>query len=106
MSNKNTPVASFLDFKRNTNWVTGEVEFNHQEYTFSAKLFDTGSEFGIDKGRVSKLSIKRKGTGFMQWDGYIVNYDRGWDIIPEKEEDVLIFKTVMELLENSPKRFE
>ena len=39
------------------------------------KVYEIGSEFGIDGGRISKLTMKRK-------DEYVVNYDRGWDIKP------------------------
>ncbi len=42
------------------------------------KYFDEGSEFGIDGGRISKLSIKI--------DGKITCcYDRGWDEEPEDD---------------------
>ena len=36
------------------------------------KHFENGSEYGIDRGRISKLSIRRDGKE-------IYNYDRGLD---------------------------
>ncbi|WP_297419750.1 hypothetical protein [Clostridium sp.] len=87
--------AKFTKFDSTTNWVSGVVE----DYKFEAKLFDEGSVFGIDEGRVSKLSI------LDNKNVWLVNYDRGWDIEP-KEDFKEIYNTVMELLENSPKRFE
>lgn len=46
------------------------------EVTFSAKVYDLGSPFGIEGGRVSKLTTCH--------DGYeILNYSRGWDETPE-----------------------
>lgn len=85
--------AEFTEFKNNDNWVEGKVE----NYKFSAKIFDEGSEFGINEGRVSKLCIAD------EKDECIVNYDRGWDIEPE-EKDMEYYNAVMELLEDAPKR--
>lgn len=91
----------FTKWQSDTNWCGGTVG----KYNFEAKLFDEGSTFGINDGRVSKLSIwddkerKLKGDFFA---GCIVNYDRGWDITPS-EENKAIFESVMELLENAPK---
>lgn len=96
--------AIFTDFPMDSNWVSGIIEGT--EFKFESKLFDEGSRFGIDGGRVSKLSIRNKnveGLGF--FDGYIVNYDRGWDIEPKDEQHIKIFNEVMNLLENSPIRF-
>lgn len=42
------------------------------------KCFEEGSEFGIDGGRISKLTIKANGVTTL-------NYDRGLDIEPEDE---------------------
>lgn len=44
-----------------------------------AKVYDEGSEFGIDEGRISKLTIKIDGKT-------VVNYDRGWDIEPDEND--------------------
>lgn len=44
------------------------------------KAYDEGSEYGIDGGRISKLSIKINN----EW---VVNYERGWDIKPDKENE-------------------
>lgn len=95
--------AEFTSFSKDSNWVDGVVG----EYKFQAKLFDEGSEYGINGGRVSKLSIRKKRTMQEKSDflsDCIVNYDRGWDIEP-KEEYTECYNAVMELLENSPKRF-
>lgn len=86
--------AKFTEFNNSSNWVSGKVN----DYEFGAKLFDEGSNYGIDNGRVSKLSIYNS-------EDTIVNYDRGWDIEP-KEEHKEYYNSVMELLEKSPKRFE
>lgn len=87
----------FIDFPMDTNWVSGEV--NNGEYTFKSKLFDEGSECGIDDGRISKLTI------YNDNNDCIVHYDRGWDIEPEGEEAQEVFLLITEFLENSPQRF-
>ena len=79
------------------NWLKG----NHGKYHFEAKVFDTGSHYGIDGGRVSKLMIWdveiRQQTGNLM-KACIVNYDRGWDIKPEKAQDKQVLKTVLKRL--------
>jgi hypothetical protein len=88
-------------FCRGSNWVKGTVD--NDQYAFESKLFDEGSDFGIDGGRISKLTIW-KGEKFT-WDNVIANYDRGWDVEPEREYKEL-FNAVTDFLENSPKRFD
>ena len=89
-----TPKATFTKFRTSTNWVDGTVG----NLKFQAKLFDEGSMYGINEGRVSKLYIYNNNSK------YFVTYDRGWEIEPT-EETKPYFDAVMELLENSPKRF-
>lgn len=94
-----------------TKWVIGEnwVGGNVGKYRFQSKLFDEGSTFGIENGRVSKLAIwdeqvRQEKKNFFA--GCLVNYDRGWDKEPT-EEFKPYYHAVMELLENAPKdRFE
>lgn len=94
--------AIFTEFESNTNWCEGTVG----KYTFQAKLFDVGSEYGIDEGRVSKLSIwdqkvREEKSDFLA--SCIINYDRGWDIKPNKNSKPY-YEEVMKLLENAPNR--
>jgi len=63
-------------------WVSGTAG----KYEFSALILSE-SKTGIDKGRISKLSIwdpkvKKETNNFI--GSCIVNYDRGWDIKPSK----------------------
>ena len=44
------------------------------------KSFDEGSEWGINGGRISKLTIKIDGK-------ITANYDRGWDIEPAEDDE-------------------
>lgn len=89
----------FTKFDTSSQWVNGEV--NNGEYVFESKLYDEGSVFGINEGRVSKLWIRDN------YNRCVVNYDRGWDIEPiSSSYDRHVFEEVLEFLENSPKRFE
>jgi VCBS repeat-containing protein len=46
---------------------TGEI------YSYCAKVYDVGSMYGINEGRISKLEIRKDGK-------WLFNYDRGDDI--------------------------
>ena len=95
--------ATFTEFEPNTNWCKGEIG----KFKFEAKLFDVGSTFGIDNGRISKLmiwdeKIRQKKKNIFK--AAIVNYDRGWDIEPIKANKKY-YESVKILLENAPARF-
>ena len=56
-------------------WKEGSIKVHGSIFRYWLKVYEDGSEWGIDGGKVSKLMLKR--------DGMIVaNYDRGWDIKP------------------------
>ena len=90
----------FTKFKKGEHWVTGVV--NDGEYSFESKLFDEGSIYGINNGRVSKLSISN-GARWTGFDTCFVNYDRGWDIEPKTDIEKTIYREVLNFLENAPK---
>ena len=57
------------------NWFEGEIG----GFTVCAKVYPEPSQYGIENGRISKLTIT-------DVDGNtIANYDRGWDVIPKEE---------------------
>ena len=65
-----------------SNWQEGALRVHESTFHFWVKVYDKGSKYGIDGGRVSKLMLKR--------DGLIVcNYDRGWDVKPVDEDTEL-----------------
>jgi hypothetical protein len=55
-----------------------------EEYSVAhywVKAFDEANEeYGINGGKISKLSIKIDGK-------YTANYDRGWDIEPAEDDE-------------------
>jgi hypothetical protein len=58
-------------------------------YKFYCKHYDEGSKFGIDGGRISKLSIRKDGIE-------VVSYERGWDKKSKAEADKAVFKKICE----------
>jgi hypothetical protein len=60
-----------------TNKITIETETEKETYTYWAKVYDEGSIYGIDEGRISKLEVRDSA------DRIVINYDRGWDLEPQ-----------------------
>lgn len=60
----------------------------YEGYEIEAKVYETGSEYGIDGGRISKL--------WMRKDGRIaLNYDRGWDVHPVDKDAERVYEYVL-----------
>lgn len=57
-------------------WESGILTIDGVNIAWHAKVFDEGSIFGINEGRISKLSAR------INYD-WIFNYDRDWDIKPQ-----------------------
>ena len=76
-------------------WVFGKVN----QCTFQAKVYDKPSRFkyGINNGRVSKLSAQDKVTKDVLFD-----YDRGWNKIPGTTEDKELLNALLLFLEDLP----
>ena len=87
MSDVKNYIKITSDTRKTDGWVKGRGD---DGITFSAKIFDKPSKYGIDKGRISKLSI-------CQNNEWIVNFDRGWDVKPAPEHKP-IYEAVMKLL--------
>lgn len=61
-------------------------------YDFQLKLCNKPSKYGIDEGKVIKLTIRNA----KNYD-LIANYDRGWDVKPEGT-DKNVFATIFAYL--------
>ena len=61
------------------NWIDGNLR-NNPDMKINLKIFSEPSKYGIDEGRISKLWIKDNNT-----KQTLVNYDRGWDVVPTGE---------------------
>jgi len=69
-------------------WKEGSLKVYNSIFHYWIKIFDVGSQHGIEGGKISKLMLKR--------DGKIVcNYDRGWDIEPVDEETQLAYEILV-----------
>ena len=68
-------------------WLEGAVN-RYPGYTFRAKVYDAGSEFGIEQGRVSKLQVRRG-------DRVVMNYERGWDQEPASRRDRKVLREIL-----------
>lgn len=62
-------------------------------YWVQAKVYEVGSHFGINDGRISKLCIC-KGERYDS-NKIAVNYDRGWDIRPQTPEAQTVLDDVL-----------
>lgn len=63
--------------RREGNWVTGTIH----GIRYTAKVFEEGSQFGINGGNISSL-----------WIDGVLNYDRGWDKRPTTDEGKAMLK--------------
>lgn len=52
-------------------WKEGSVKVESGIYHYQAKVYDTPSKYGINRGRISKLSVRLNGRE-------VIGYDRGW----------------------------
>lgn len=80
--------------KRDGLWVSG----THGGCEFQAKVYDKGSMFGIDAGRVSKLCVWREDDHHT-----VFSYDRGYEVNPETAEAREIVKAIILELERLSK---
>ena len=101
-----SPVAVYIDDAlvnlrfTDTNWVEGSC----CNYYFWAKVYNVYSKYGIDGGRISKLLIRKAKNNKDSSNGRdVVNYDRGWDIMPKKE-DQWVYEKIMLVLNMVPIR--
>jgi len=69
-------------------WREGSIKVRNSIIHYWIKHFEKGSEFGIDKGNISKLILKRNGK-------IIANYDRGWDVKPVDEDTEIALAILM-----------
>lgn len=67
---------------KNTLWHEGTILVPTKDgktvVHYWAKVYDEGSQYGIEGGRINKLTLKVNGE-------VIYNYDRGLDVPPQNE---------------------
>ncbi len=70
-------------------WKEGSIKIHDSIFHYWMKQYDEGSEYGIDGGRISKLTIKCAGKT-------VCNYDRGWDVKPETPDAQLALEIILQ----------
>ena len=70
-------------------WKSGAMLIHGKVYKFQAKVYEVGSEYGIDGGKISKLWISCE-------DMIVASYERGWDVKPASEGAELAVAILME----------
>lgn len=69
-------------------WKEGSLKVHDSIFHYWIKVYEEGSVFGIDGGKVSKLMLKRNGE-------IVCNYDRGWDIAPADADAQLALEILL-----------
>lgn len=69
-------------------WKEGSLKVNGSIFHYWIKVYDTGSQYGIEGGRISKLMLKRDGKT-------VCNYDRGWDVHPTDPDTQLAYEILV-----------
>ena len=70
-------------------WAEGSIKIENSIFHYWVKHYEEPSEdYGIDGGRISKLTLKRNGK-------IAYNYDRGLDIEPVDEETEMALAILM-----------
>ena len=63
-------------------WSEGSIKVRNSLFHYWVKHYDEPSEYGINEGRVSKLTLRRNGK-------IVCNFDRGLDVEAVDEETKL-----------------
>lgn len=91
---KSSEIQFDLKLAKDDLYIVGNAQYNGVDYKIDAKVFLEGSEYGIDNGPISKLSIKDIANNEL-----IINYDRGWDKKPDEQNEFLYKETIKALTE-------
>ena len=65
-------------------WKQGKID----GCEYWVKRYNESSIYGINEGRISKLTVKRDGRE-------IINYDRGWDLEPKTDADRAVLEAIL-----------
>lgn len=69
-------------------WLNGNLTVDGIEYEYWIKVYEEPSSFGINNGRISKLSLYR---GKVE----VASYDRGWDRRAKDPTDKKALKQIL-----------
>ena len=91
MKTKKIELGNLKVLNREGLWKEAEVKIGKQTFVATFKQFEEGSKFGINGGRISKLTLIRKEKN---GSTKLANFDRGWDLEPTDADA----KAVLEVL--------
>ena len=69
-------------------WKEGNLKVNNSVFHYWMKVYEEGSQFGINGGKVSKMMLKRNGE-------IVCSYDRGWETEPADADTKLALETLL-----------
>ena len=69
-------------------WKEGSLKVYNSIFHYWIKVYEVGSQYGIEGGKISKLMLKRDGKT-------VCNYDRGLDVKPVDEETQLAYEILV-----------
>ncbi len=69
-------------------WKEDSIKIGSKIYHYQAKVYDMPSNYGINQGRISKLSVSLEGRT-------VINYDRGWDKKPVTQEEESVLSIIL-----------
>ena len=96
------PVKVYHTSADDHGWVEGNIVVQSEDYqwlngySFSAKVYDTPSTFGINEGRISKLYVKDVST-----NTEVIGYDRGWYCEPQYPQEKAALGALLTIFDTS-----
>lgn len=76
-----------------SNWIKGSFEYRKIPYTFDAKVFNEDSQWGINRGKVSKLWVRNKST-----KKEVFLFDRGFVVGTQRQVERGMIKALIDYL--------
>ena len=69
-------------------WSKGSIKVHDSIIHYWVKHFEEASVYGIEEGRISKLTLERE-------DKTVASYDRGWDVETVDEDAEIALAILM-----------
>lgn len=96
------PVKVYYSTADKCVWVEGNAVVQSEDYqwlsgySFSAKVYDTPSKYGINEGRISKLYVRDVST-----ITEVIGYDRGWYCEPQYPQEKAVLEALLTIFDTS-----
>ena len=96
------PVKVYYSTADKCVWVEGNAVVQSEDYeylngySFSAKVYDTPSTFGINKGRISKLYVRDVST-----NTEVIGYDWEWYCEPQYPQEKAVLEALLTIFATS-----